>query len=351
MNSPVSRRALSMLSLVLACGATIAVADVALQRVCPLLPKLIEVNDGVAAYEAGDPDTLVLGSSHSRSFAAIRDELARRTNGEHAMSLVAVEWGKLTSYEWVLNHRLRPLIEAEDGSGHLVRPSLSRVLLVTEWWDGCAPEGGKAFNLPAKAWELKDFLADVAESGVTEFNRNYVTTRWKELTSGSILVQDRGLGRLQRALRGLLKSEEGRRVMEKSDYDTQVAIWRQMIEGAYDDPMCTDPGERAALGRILDYFAGRKVEVTLVLFPRMPVTLTDRARETTIRRFAVEMQVLTRARGLRLVDLTYGTPLGDSDFMSDFDHVTAEGNAKLATWALAGPLSDLLGPPKTARAP
>ena len=37
------------------------------------------------------------------------------------------------------------------------------------------------------------------------------------------------------------------------------------------------------------------------------------------------------------------TPLGDDDFMDDFDHVTLDGNRRFATWALDRELGTLLG--------
>ncbi len=84
--------------------ATVVACDLALQQLVPLPPKLLEVEDGLADWERLDPDVLVLGSSHVRSFAAVRDAVKAR-GGEREMALVTVEWGTMGSYEWVLDHR------------------------------------------------------------------------------------------------------------------------------------------------------------------------------------------------------------------------------------------------------
>ena len=60
---------------------TVVVFDAVAQRAVPVLPSRIEVADGVAAYEDGDPAVLVLGSSHSRGFAVIEQRLAEVVTG------------------------------------------------------------------------------------------------------------------------------------------------------------------------------------------------------------------------------------------------------------------------------
>ena len=324
--------------------ATVVIFDRVLVRITPVLPDRLEVSHGVAAYQDSDPDTLVLGSSHARAFGVLAKRLAEQKKGEHVLVQMPVEFGKHSSYRWVVENRLRPLIEEQDDSGKLVRPSLSRVLIVTEWWDGCQVKGGETFNIPSRAWTLADFLGDAASNGLTPYNQNYITRRFNRLLPGSILVQDRGVGRLPRALLGKVRpvSEEAK----QADWQQRIDFWHTMVEGAATDPLCRNGEELKALREIVAYFGGRGVEVTLILFARMPSTLTPKALETTFPIYEKEIrQVAADAGDLRVIDMTRAVGLGDEHFMSDFDHTTAEGNRRIAEWGLAGPLRFLLEPP------
>ena len=95
---------------------------------------------------------------------------------------------------------------------------------------------------------------------------------------------------------------------------------------------------------MLDTLQARGLDVTVILYPRMPVTLTARAMATTIPRFFSLVRKHTVGRSVRVVDLTTGTPLTDADFGGDFDHVLPPGNARFSGWALDGPLAFLLEP-------
>jgi hypothetical protein len=325
---------------VLTAALTVVAADLLLQRVYPVPAPLMEVDDGVADLEASDPEILLIGSSHARSFAPIRDRVERESGGERQMTLVSLEYGKLTGYAWVLDHRLRPLIEEERG-GQLVRPSLRHLILVTEWWDACATGSGLAVNIPARAWTAADFFDDLAENGLTAFNRNFLGWRWGRLLRGSVLVSDRGHHRLHSALRERLGFPTPPEV-RAAELEAQVARWRATTEEGATDPLCRDPGEQAALEHVIDWAKGRGLDVTILLFPRMPVTLTDTARRTTLAHFSERIQRLAEQKGVRLVDYGTSTPLSDEHFMSDFDHVTQEGNELLADWALSRELGFLL---------
>lgn len=90
----------------------------------------------------------MLGSSHARSFETMAEILFRKTSGRERMLAVPLEWGKLTSYDWVLRHRLAPRMDETDASGRKVRPGLRHFLLVTEWWDTC-PVGPPGSDVPA----------------------------------------------------------------------------------------------------------------------------------------------------------------------------------------------------------
>lgn len=321
-------------------------ADLGLQQLVELPPNRIEVADGIRDYESSDPDLLVLGSSHARGFTVIRERLEAAPGGGLNTVQMAVEYGKLTSYRWVVENRLRPIIEETDESGRLRRSKLSRVLLVTEWWDGCAPATRPAKNVPGRAWTLGHFLADFVVHGLRDFNRNYLNYQWTHRMRGSILVSDRGVGRVPKALIGLVRpvSDEAR----QADFDARVEWWRQMVEGGFSDAACFDETELGAAEHIIDYFRGRGVEVAVVLYPRMPATITEQAKRTTLARYRQKMQAICDARGIRLIDWSTRSPLTDDDFMNDFDHTTAVGNTKLADWGLAGDLSFLLTPPPRA---
>ena len=312
----------------------IAAAELVLRGPVPPLETRMEVVDGMADYEANDPHLLVLGSSHARGFSVIRERL-NAANGYQTVQM-AVERGKLTSYQWVLQNRLAPLIEG----GHKKR--LERVLLVTEWWDSCRPPFQPAQNIPGRAWTFGHFLADFADKGLTPYNRNWVNYQWTRRVHGSILLSDRGVGR---AADYLLRQVRPRPPeYDQANHDNRVLWWQSMVESGFGDAECFHNSELTAAAEIIDYFTARNVEVTLILYPRMPATISDKAKQTTLSRYRRLMEQLTHEKGVRLVDLSYNTPLTDNDFMSDFDHTTAEGNAKLADHTLAGPLSFLLTP-------
>ncbi len=297
---------------------------------------LSEIEDAVREYEASDPDVIVLGSSHARSFEFANRELAERTGGRRSILSVPLEWGKLTGYEWVLEHRLRPLLEEKDEDGRLRRRSLKHFILVTEWWDSTVGEE-PTWNLPSRAWTWRHFIADAAERGFDDYNRNYLTTRWLRTVRGSTLANDRGHGRILHDLKRRLVPEDPRAVEAALAFQTRK--WRTMTEeGA---AAIANPTEMAAMDRILDYFQDRDVDVHVVLYPRKPDTLTEKAKETTLRRFSETIARIGATRGVRVHDWTTGSPIGDEDFLADFDHVTEEGNVKLARWMLDGSFSTL----------
>lgn len=339
MNTPTLK---SFLLVVLGATAAVVCADLAIQRIAPIAPRIIEVADGVAAYEASDPDVVVLGSSHTRSFAPVRDTLERDSGGQLRVVLVPVEWGTFSSYNWVLQNRLRPLIEERTRDGKLRRPRLQRALLIATFYDLCEKSYvGQTANLPARAWALPHFLKDTAENGLTPYNRNYLQTQWKLLFSSSILVTDRGYQRAPYALISLLRPLPSAEVLRAR----RIQMARGHMEEQYEH--CDDPDEKRELQQIIDYFHGRGVELTVVNFPLDPAIVTDKSRQTTLARYDGFSARLAQEQPIRLVDLTFKTPLVDADFQADLDHVTPESNKKFAAWALANDLGYL----RTPRAP
>ncbi len=318
---------------------TFGVAELGLRQLTPPLAPLLEVEDGVRDLEASDPAVIVLGSSHARGFSVIRERLAEHFDDPDHLVQVAVERGKLSSYRWVAEHRLAPLLE-DDGP----RTQLRRLILVTEWWDACAPARVPDENVPGRAWTAGHFLADAADHGITTFNRNWISYQWQRLTRGWILASDRGVGRLPTSLMDLVRP--GADARRAAEHEARIAWWNRMVEQGFDDPVCDDGTELAHLDSLLDRFRARGVELTIVLWPRMPSTLTPKGIETTVARYARRIAEVAETRGARVVDLTTSTPLADAHFMQDFDHTTAEGNRILADWGLAGPLRFLLEAPQ-----
>jgi len=309
----------------------IAVADAVLGRFAP--PRALrEVEDAVRDLERSDPTVLAIGSSHGRTFHTIGESLTVRTRGTERVVAVPVEWGKLSSYRWVLEHRLLPLF---DGS----RPSLRRAIITTEWWDSCA-DPNPPRNLPARSWTWRDFGRDVRAHGLTSYNRNFLAYRFQRRFRQSSLVQDRGHRRILPAVRRAIApvSQDASR----ANFEALANEWKAMVEDG--DRCLADEREMDAFAAMLDTLAARHVETTIVLYPRMPVTLTARAKATTLPHFAARVRALAEPRGVRVVDLTDSTPLRDEDFGDDFDHVRPDANQWFAKWALDGPLAFLLTP-------
>jgi hypothetical protein len=319
---------------------TLAAVDAALHLVAPPKP-LLEIDEAMDGYEAGDPTVLAIGSSHARSFIAVDRALSQRTGGTQHILSVPVEWGKYTPYAWVMQHRVKPILEETDASGALVRDSLRQVLIVTEWWDSTSLDPGTGsitMALPARAWQWTDFLADALENGLTPYNQNFLQRIWRERWSRSSLVQDRGYGNITRGIKEALRGKdvEG----EKASYVTRLKGWQSMVEEGVD--RLFDPDQVRSLEEIIDYFKGRGIAVTIVLYPRMPGTLSQKAKDTTLRQFSARMNAFAQEHLVRFVDLTLRHPLTDDDFETDFDHITPEGNRRLAEWVLDRDLAFLV---------
>jgi len=320
--------------------AAFAAVDYALRQVTP--PQTVrEVEDALADYAAAAPHVLVIGSSHGRTFDVLGAELARRTDGAVTTLAIPVEFGKWSSYEWVLQHRVRPLHEATGPIGEARRGNLRHLVLATEWWDStAAPGGGAADNLPSRAWQFGDFAADAARHGLTSYNKNYLQERFKRWFRWSTLVQDRGHDQILRDLKDRVRPRPAEE--DARNYRLQIAGWQQTVETGVE--RIFDPYETAALERILAWADAAGLEVTVVLYPRMPGTLTAAAKAPggTLAVFRDRLAALAAARGARFVDATTGAPIGDEHFARDFDHVTDDGHRILATWFLDGALGFLL---------
>lgn len=311
-------------------------------------PPLREAEDGIAAITRGDPTSFVIGSSHARFFIPLEKELAERTGGAERFVVVSLEYGTDASYLWLLRHRLLPLFDETRADGTKVRPSLRRVIVTTNWWDACTRvQGPASTNLPARAWAFGDFVDDLLAHGLTDYNGNYPQNRLNRWFRDSVLVRSRGHEYLPAALRGLIKKKSEAEI--RADLERTIDIWRTTAEGAVG---CDDPVQRGALDAILTELTARGLDVTLVLSPSMPVTVTELAKRTTMAEFADWARALAERHGVRFLDLATSTPLEDRDWEHDLDHLTASGAQRFSDWMLDGPLADWVkpGPAAPARA-
>ena len=300
-----------------------------------------EAEDGIRDLANSNPDVLVLGSSHARTLHVLGQELTARTKGARSLIAVPLENGKLVVYDWALQHRLAPLMEEKDATGKLVRNRIKQFVLLTEWWDSCAPDERNRFqhwNLPSRAWTAGDFTTDVLESGLNGYNRNYLQNRLRRTFLNSALLYDRINRRL---VENAMDRVRGRPIGPTRE-STQLKVigWQRMVEAG--TSCLGNPQEMAALRNIIEYVRGHGLEMTIILFPRKPDTITEKASVTTIARFAGLVREMAVPRGVRVMDLTTSSPLTSNDFMEDFDHVNPEGNAKFSKWALDTQLHFLL---------
>lgn len=319
-------------------------SELALRRICP--PKYVrEIQDAMVEYKREDPTVLVLGSSHARTFAYM-DTIAReRTQGRARIMSVPLEWGKFRSYEWVLEHRLVPLLDAKKPDGSRARPSLRHFVLTTAWWDACWYDGDpEVFNLPSRAWTLDDFLSAVREKGLNDHSRNYVTSRWGDLWHGSILISDRGHGRLAAALRATVKPLPESALV--AQHEKKLADWQAMVERG--ESCINHPAELAALDRILSFAEDRGWDLTLMLYPMMPSTMTPKGIERVQRPFIRAMREMALLHRARFIDATFDKRLTDDDFQEDFDHLKPASHVRYSNDLLDHELSFLLDQPVAA---
>lgn len=316
----------------------ICVADISLQQLTPVI-WLRQVDDGVSEFSKTNPRILSISSSHGRSMDIVARELSRRTGKPEEMVSVTMEAGKATHFEFVLNERLKPLIEARYSDGHRVHDHLERAFLVTEWWDSCAWKPGRpAKELPSHAWTIKHYLRDVLAHGTNTTNRNYPRWHWQALFQKSLLVTDRGRGAIVNEAAARLTGETTwvRSPQQEAEF---VKWWLNYNDNGINCLFNED--QMAAYSHIVDYLKSQGLEVTIVIFARKPGTISEKARTGTLARYEAGMRAFAEAHGARLIDISTASPLTDDDFMADFDHVNAAGNVKLANWLLNGDLKFL----------
>ncbi|MBP7127530.1 hypothetical protein KBD49_14305 [Myxococcota bacterium] len=320
---------------------TVVLCDLALGMLAPPV-RLREVDDALDEMRETRPTVLVVGSSHARSFVPVARELEDLSGGRQRMLAVPVEWGKWTSYEWVIRHRIWPELDRQ-GPAESDPDGPRWMLLVTEWWDSTALDPGTGridMNLPARSWTWAHFLRDLARNGLTPYNQNFLQKVWREWWRGSALVQDRGFQRIPEAVKERIRGPETAR--KEASRQRRLAGWRTMVEEG--EAALFDPGQEAAFDRIVEEVRSRGIRLGVILYPRMPGTLTDRARQGTLRVFARRMEERCRRMGIPFWDHTTDAPLTDEDFAEDFDHILPEGNRRLAHFLLQGSLRWLWDP-------
>jgi hypothetical protein len=314
---------------------------------------LREVDDGVADLELSNPTDLVLSSSHARSFDAVGAELRRRTAGRVSLVAVPEEAGKLQSFLWVLEHRVRPILDARTAAGNYTHDRLARLTIAIQAYDTCPPPPawhGQPWNLPSRAWTLRDFLDDVAAHGVNDYNRKFLQQKvWKVLWEHSALVQGRMNDGLKTPVARRLESALLHWNVDAIAKREQADFIERRQRAFEDDVHCIgDAGEMQAFDAILDYARMRGLRTTVILFPLMPVTVTDVTRDRSLARLRDVTAAHLEGRDVRLIDLSTRVPLTDADFMADLDHLTAHGNQVFTAWSLSHDLRFLLDDPPPA---
>ena len=99
--------------------------------------------------------------------------------------------------------------------------------------------------------------------------------------------------------------------------------------------------ELAAAERILAWGQDRGYDVTLMLYPMMPITVDDEDRELVQKPFQEAMRALAEQRKVRFIDATFVHNVKNEDFL-DFDHLSPEAHARFSKWLLEGELSFLV---------
>jgi hypothetical protein len=326
----------SMLVVVSAAALTVILADWSIQRVVPTT-WLRQVAEGVSDLERSNPVILSLSSSHGRSMDAVAAELGRRSGDPGRMISITMEAGKATHFEYVLEHRLKPLLEERRADGSKVRDRLQRFILLTEWWDSCTwPADRPDVQLQGHAWTLPDFVDDALEHGIVPQNRNYVRWQFKRVLKHSTLLQNRG-GIILTELTNLARGRPLGRTPEEEQAFTEW--WQHYNE---DGAACMlSPAEMQAYSNIVDYAQSQGLDVTIMIFAAKPNTLTPQAIATTFTQYSAAMRDFAHRKHARFIDISTSSPLTDQDFKADFDHVNASGNEKLSKWLLDGELSFL----------
>ena len=327
----------SLSMLVLGIVLALVCADM-LMRSIYHVPAKRQVRDGLSDLQR-TPNVLVVSSSHGRSFHVLGKKLRERTDQQTDLVAVALEAGKVHAMEWVFDQRVKPLITDTNGK---VKAPLTHVMFGITWWDTCRnePPTATAHNIVTHGWTVKNYFNDFTSTGANDLNRNYVRNLWRQLLSDSALVKTRfaiseNFSRFTNFLRVMVLGG-----LPEEEYQQTLLRWNEDIENGY-KCFLTDM-DMQAMDRFVAYTKSQNLDLTIVLFPLKPDTITTAGFENTIAPFARAMQQYGTENNVRVVDMTLGI-LDDSEFMLDLDHVNAAGNIKWSDFALDNDFNFLLG--------
>jgi hypothetical protein len=330
---------------VIAACAALLCAELTLRWIYPA-NVLREVADGVADLERRTPHILVISSSHGRSFHVLGQEIEARTGGAVTLTSVPLEGGHASAMRWVLQERVRALIDEPDAKPARSRAPLQEIVFGVTWWDTCRREipGDVEQNVASKAWRWRDMWQHVAAHGVNDAERNFLNAEMQRRIPLPDLIHRRGqlLDATRAALAQVGLTTPPSRERAPPEEAAFLASWRHDIETGAECILA--PMERAALEDVVSFAHERGLGITVVLFPLKPATVTQLGREQTLRPFAERMRSEARRLGFRLIDFTELPVLTDADFMLDFDHLTVSGNRKFTTYALQHDLAFLAAP-------
>lgn len=300
-------------------------------------PAKRQVRAGLSDLQT-TPEVLVISSSHGRSFHIVGQTLAEKTNNRVKLVAVPLEAGKVDAMEWVLHNRVKPLISDVNGN---VKLPLSHVIFGITWWDTCQIDDtvGTAQNIATHGWTYSHYLTDVATNGVNDLNRNFVRNLWRHTFTNSALVRTRfaiseNYSRFTNFLRAVLSGE-----LPDVEYQDALARWHDDIDNGY--KCYLSPTHMEAMDRFVAWSKDNQLDLTLVLFPLKPATITDVGLKATIIPFSQAISEYGEKHGVRVVDLSRGI-IDDENFMLDFDHLTPAGNETLTDYSLANDLKFLL---------
>ncbi|MEM7256403.1 MAG: hypothetical protein AAF404_03340 [Pseudomonadota bacterium] len=309
-------------------AAALLCADLLMGTVYSAQPKR-QARDGIQELSR-TPNILAVSSSHGRSFHVLGQVLNEQTMGVSDLIAVPLEAGKVHAMEWLLHHRIKPLILDENQQ---IRKPLSHMMFGITWWDTCRVDEPveTAHNIVTHGWTVSDYARDVAAVGATELNRNYVRNLWRHLFGNSALVTTRfavseNFSRFTNFLRVMVLG-----YLPENEYQQTLERWHNDIDHGHE--CFLSAMDMQAMDRFVEFTKQHQLDLTIVLFPLKPDTITETGLKDTIQPFARHMLAYGESNQVRVVDMTLGL-LEDTDFMLDLDHVNAEGNVKWAEYAL-----------------
>jgi hypothetical protein len=324
------------LAVAVAAAVAVVAIDAMLYRLVPPDAKLLQAEQGLRDLQVGNPQVVLIGSSHARSFRPMNVLLGDSTvpPATRPFAIIPEEGGLFQRFEWLYDRRVTPLLDERDASGAIRRNRVKELYLITTYYDTCPATGEWDAPLASHGWTASDFLGDVWHSGLTPKNRNFLRGKWNELFPWSVLVQDRGVDRIRTKLRWHLPGREAR----------QAAFVDHLREAMQvQDSTCYTPESKASFERMLASARARGLQTTVVVFPMDPALLTETGRRI-LARYSSYVASLQPRLGFRLLDYAANHEFAPTDFMDDLDHMTPAASRRFCAWLLAHDLRGLRSP-------